>query len=516
MFLDLSGQNLKKIPAEIQFCVNLIGLDLSDNKLNNIKEIENVKKLRALYLKNSGIKYIDNISNYTELNFLSIRDSEIQEVKGLEKLLNLNALSFSSNKFVTFPKEIGALKNLIGLWFSNNSIGSLPEEIGLLENLNYIDISTNKIDSFPESIGNLINLKELNCRGNRIKKIPASFGKLCNLSILDAAYNRINELPLEFGHLNNLIELNLSLNQISNLPKTFALLSKLRTLDLSSNIFENEPNEVLKLKDLVYFNFRGNKLSDFESEKWNNYPANKLKRIDGDFIYFKISMAKDFRTSFKQYLLYFKDFVRLAKNLDIHFEVKEDADGLKIEVNASEKGIDEFKLNEYFMEYLGFVRKNFDNINFEGNPSKVQEELLKLQLKQQVVHLEQQLELLKFKNTYFKDLMDKILQIQLINPNQKIFELPVQQKKEVNISEFVILIERGELKKALEAILGFIKLYKSKEYINFLNYYSNLNEIEMEVRNNIITKEHYNVEKNKIKNSVLQLLDLVDFNNFSE
>ena len=116
--LDLSGNNLRSLPAEI-------------GQLDNLK---------TLYL--SG-------------NSLSSVPAEIGQ------LTNLMDLYLNSNSLSSVPAEIGQLTNLMDLYLNSNSLSSVPAEIGQLTNLTDLYLSSNSLSSVPAEIGQLTNLTDL-------------------------------------------------------------------------------------------------------------------------------------------------------------------------------------------------------------------------------------------------------------------------------------------------------------------------------------------------------------------
>lgn len=150
--IDLSNQNLTKIPEDIFELKNLKKLILRNNKIKMIpQEIEKLKKLETLDL--SG----NNINNFY---------SKVCTLKKL-KILNLN-----NNKIKTIPIQIKQLTNLLSLHFSNNSISKLPTEIFYLENLRELDISNNNIEKLDNNIMVLQNLRKLWINNLPINKFP--------------------------------------------------------------------------------------------------------------------------------------------------------------------------------------------------------------------------------------------------------------------------------------------------------------------------------------------------------
>lgn len=116
--LNLSSQNLSKIPNDVFNKANLQELNVSNNQLTGAIQAE---------------------------------------IRHLQNLVVLNA---SNNQMTGVPAEIGQLENLEVLDLSNNQLTGLPYELGNLKNLKILNISGN-------------NYSELDL-GIIIEKLPAS------------------------------------------------------------------------------------------------------------------------------------------------------------------------------------------------------------------------------------------------------------------------------------------------------------------------------------------------------
>lgn len=99
--LDMSGQNLTKVPNSVFSQTKLQSLDLSNNALTGALQAE------------------------------------------IRNLQNLVTLDLSNNNFTGVPAEIGQLKNLETLDLSNNQLTGLPYELGNLSNLKVLNLSGN-------------------------------------------------------------------------------------------------------------------------------------------------------------------------------------------------------------------------------------------------------------------------------------------------------------------------------------------------------------------------------------
>ncbi len=99
--LDLSNQNLSKVPDHVFNMTNLEELNISNNKITGAIQ------------------------------------SQINQLK------NLKVLNAGNNQMTGVPAEVGQLSNLEVLDLSNNQLTGLPNELGNLKNLKAFNISGN-------------------------------------------------------------------------------------------------------------------------------------------------------------------------------------------------------------------------------------------------------------------------------------------------------------------------------------------------------------------------------------
>jgi len=117
--LDLSNQQLTKVPNNVFTKTNLVELNISNNQLTGALQAE------------------------------------------IRNLKNLKVLNASNNQMTGVPAEIGQLQNLQVLDLSNNQLTGLPNELRNLKNLKTFNISGNKyseqdlnkiLETLPKSV----------------------------------------------------------------------------------------------------------------------------------------------------------------------------------------------------------------------------------------------------------------------------------------------------------------------------------------------------------------------------
>jgi Leucine-rich repeat (LRR) protein len=247
--LDLSNNNITKIPECIEQLANLQSLNLSNNNLSNIpKCIGQLTNLRTLFLKWNKIttisEYVGQFTNLLELNLYGNRITTIPECFG--QLTNLQKLDLGGNRIIIIPECIGKLTNLQLLGLEDNQISTIPVFIGLLTNLRILVLEQNEITTISNCIGQLANLHTLNLDHNLITTISECVGHLANLHTLNLSHNLITIISDCVGQLINLHTLNLSHNLITTIP---AILGRLTICKFywSNNQIEYIPPNVKRL-----------------------------------------------------------------------------------------------------------------------------------------------------------------------------------------------------------------------------------------------------------------------------
>jgi len=204
--LDLSGQELSKIPDEIY-------------EMRNLKE---------LYL--GIIQYIGAIST----NEISKLPNELFQLEKLE------ILDLGQNKFSNIPPDIKDLRSLRILNLRGNPVKELPAEIGLLGKLEILDLGFTKIKELPSEFGELKTLKRLHIDYTEIKHLPQSTTKLTSLEYIHMFGPETIDLAETIDFLSvlpNFTELDLPI--ISKIPDNIVNLKKLRQLNIYQHGFKN-------------------------------------------------------------------------------------------------------------------------------------------------------------------------------------------------------------------------------------------------------------------------------------
>lgn len=168
--MDLFGNNLTHLPAELGNLTNLVQLDLRQNQLS------------------------------TE-----------QLPPELGRLCKLERLYLTKNNLATLPSEIKTMYSLKELDAANNMLISVPEEVGALVCV----ITTCLVGRRTLNTSWQTNLTRLNLSGNRLLTLPPTIALMTALNKLNIKSNEIHELPAEIGELQGLVKLDLSHNMMT-------------------------------------------------------------------------------------------------------------------------------------------------------------------------------------------------------------------------------------------------------------------------------------------------------------
>ncbi|XP_028981782.1 chaoptin-like [Diachasma alloeum] len=306
--LNLSHNELSEIPQRVfQNLTSLVVLKLDNNKLLDIPDLCNLKKLREVNLSGNAFYDINQqtFCNLTNLKYIDLSHNEIADIRHgvFDTLAPLTTLDLSWNK----------IKKLRRNWFNPGS-DQVPVEHPM--NLEYLDLSNNNMRKIPrwafqnvtslvilklnnnvlKDIPNLCSLKkmeEFNFSHNDLQNISQNtFCDLLNLRHIDLAHNQINKITPEvvdiqrvsrsdqtpFANLTNLEYLDISNNNLSRIPRqAFENLTSLLILKLGNNELKNIPR-LCHLRKLEKLNLSGNALHDISQRTFCN--STNLTHID--------------------------------------------------------------------------------------------------------------------------------------------------------------------------------------------------------------------------------------------
>ena len=337
--VDLSGKSLLTIPIALHTRASEIAsLNLSKNLALNVPRdfIQSCMNLREIkYTGNEAWKLPTSLSYANRLTVLDVSNNRLESLKNAEldrlhslvsiKLSNnklhdvppyfanfrqLRSLTMSSNNFTVFPELITGLRSLVDLDISFNKLSSLPK-IGQVTTLERLWVTNNNLSGpFNESFKSLVNLKEIDARfngitnidnvtslpkletllvgHNAIAKFTGTFQKLrtlvldhnpmtafdltssvATLSTLNAASCKLVDFKeAMFDYMPNLQKLNLDKNHFINMSPQIGRLAKLEHFSMAKNPLNLIPPSIGNLVELKFLNLRECNLKTLPPEIW--------------------------------------------------------------------------------------------------------------------------------------------------------------------------------------------------------------------------------------------------------
>lgn len=268
---------------------NIEHLNISHNKISQIKAFQNYDKLVDLNLSYNSISSIEDFGPFNALRNLDLSHNNLS----LSSLANitwkneqvLDSLILSANHLKYIPQSIQTILvkklDLSHNYISAFDCANVTESINLSYNnfdkmCNFsktiitIDIGNNKLtDIHEDTFKNMVYLEYLNLNCNFIETIqPTTFHDLINLQVLDLTDNIISELPKGlFYHLERLRTLYIAINYIEKFEHgTFTGLKNLLVLNVSDNGIENL-DAIYSLKQLRELNIIDNNLHELDADQ---------------------------------------------------------------------------------------------------------------------------------------------------------------------------------------------------------------------------------------------------------
>ena len=100
----------------IQYCLHAVNVDLSDNFIDDLRQLENLGMIEMLNLSDNRIADIDSLEYLTNLRELNLANNRIQDISPLFSLENLEFVDLSGNRIP--PASLRKLKekgiNVVG------------------------------------------------------------------------------------------------------------------------------------------------------------------------------------------------------------------------------------------------------------------------------------------------------------------------------------------------------------------------------------------------------------------
>lgn len=149
----------------LEYCINMLETDLSNNKISDISPLILLDNLVTLNLQNNRISQIPDACTFSSLASINLSGNQISDISLFSSISNLANLSMAGNK-LTDISPLGSLFNLMRLNLSGNQISDISP---LLENSGIgegddINLEDNNLD-LSEGSEDMLNIKALQDRG---------------------------------------------------------------------------------------------------------------------------------------------------------------------------------------------------------------------------------------------------------------------------------------------------------------------------------------------------------------
>lgn len=112
------GEHSTKQLRGLQYCTNLMALDIGHNALTDISFLEQLPNLRVLILAGNQIRDISVLSKLKNLEYIELFSNDLRDISPLAELPHLIDLNLAYNGNVKSLEPLKALKTLKRLWIS--------------------------------------------------------------------------------------------------------------------------------------------------------------------------------------------------------------------------------------------------------------------------------------------------------------------------------------------------------------------------------------------------------------
>ena len=232
LVLDISNNNLDKIPESLRYLTNLQTLDIGDNMVESISDspLTGMTGLWRLQLHGNRIRNISQ-SVFTRLRTLQIVDLSRNEISRLQRGTfdqnqQLRAVRLDGNVLEEIDGVFNNLPQLIWLNVSQNIIKNFDYSL-VPRTLHWLDLSHNKITDLGNyfDLSGDLQLTYLNAGFNRLTSLaPVNVPDSVETLLLND--NNIAELmPYTFFKKSKLVKVDLSVNELSSISQTSLRLS---------------------------------------------------------------------------------------------------------------------------------------------------------------------------------------------------------------------------------------------------------------------------------------------------
>mmetsp|Transcript_19916 Transcript_19916/g.24396 ORF Transcript_19916/g.24396 Transcript_19916/m.24396 type:complete len:421 (-) Transcript_19916:98-1360(-) len=220
--LDMSYNTIRDMGPVSQF-INLEQVYIANNKIKEIKGLQDLGKLKKLDLGANRIRIMDKLEGVgSSLEELWLGKNKIEMITGLDKLTKLKRLDVQSNRLTSISNLSSQTATLEELYLADNGItdeglfADIETKTGLSQSfstLNTLDLSKNKLAT-TKHFSHLITLEELWLSTNDIANFEDGVHPLESLTNLEGIYMEYNPIASQFDYRTTLSKVVPNLTQI--------------------------------------------------------------------------------------------------------------------------------------------------------------------------------------------------------------------------------------------------------------------------------------------------------------
>ncbi len=166
--LDLSA-GLTEFPEEIfDLADSLEVLNLSGNQLSQLPaELPRLRKLRILFCSDNPFTRVPEvIGECAKLEMVGFKSCQVQQVPAAALPPLLRWLILTDNRLQRLPEQLGECRRLQKLALAGNRLDALPASLADCQNLELLRIAANRLDALPGWLTELPRLAWLAFAGN--------------------------------------------------------------------------------------------------------------------------------------------------------------------------------------------------------------------------------------------------------------------------------------------------------------------------------------------------------------
>jgi Leucine-rich repeat (LRR) protein len=253
--LNVSGNNIVEVPVWICNLDGLKNLDLSRNALRTLPlEIAHCKSLTIIDMNPNLWTWLPQ--SIVDRGFAFIRTYYSKLITSNTGRLDLKNMEL---QHVSQQVYFECFRLIFEIDFSGNSLTEISDDFSLFSKARTVNFSSNKLTIIPKPLLTLECLTELDLSCNQFSAVLPEIAKLASLKFLSFKSNIIRTIDPSISFSQQLVSLDLSSNRISRLTDVFFHgMFQLASLFLQNNRFEIFPPEVFSATSLTELNLAVN------------------------------------------------------------------------------------------------------------------------------------------------------------------------------------------------------------------------------------------------------------------